>query len=167
MHLPFLKPRPLADAGKLYAAIIAETRRPNWYREAGIPDTMDGRFAVLTSLLALADIRLERGTDEARALGPRLAEAFIADMDAQMRQAGFGDPSLGKQVRMMVGALASKIDRWRLAVEAINPWDEVAAVNLYGDSPPASANAGIEATRDWWQRLQRASDADVIEGRIA
>src|SRR5215218_8556669 len=69
MHLPFLKPRPLADAGKLYAAIIAETRRPNWYREAGIPDTMDGRFAVLTSLLALADIRLKRGADEARRSG--------------------------------------------------------------------------------------------------
>src|SRR5918994_562296 len=126
MRLPFLKPKPLADAGKLYAAIVAETRRPDWYRDAGIPDTMDGRFAVLTSLLALADIRLERGTDEARALGPRLAEAFIADMDAQMRQAGFGDPSLGKQVRTMVGSLASRVDAWRRAVEALDPWDEEA-----------------------------------------
>src|SRR4029453_14195326 len=111
MRLPFLKPKPLADAGPLYAAIVAETRRPDWYRDAGVPDTMDGRFAVLTSLLALADIRLERGADDARALGPRLAEAFIADMDAQMREAGFGDPSLGKQVRMMVGSLAGKVDR--------------------------------------------------------
>src|SRR4051812_27286704 len=118
MRLPFLNPKPLADPGPLYAAIVAEARQPGWYRDAGIPDTMDGRFAVLTSLLALTDIRLERGADEARSLGPRLAEAFIADMDAQMRQAGFGDPSLGKQVRIMVGALASRVDRWRLAVEA-------------------------------------------------
>src|SRR4249919_233697 len=156
MRLPFFRPKPLADAGPLYRAIVAEARRPDWYREAQVPDTLDGRFAVLTTLLSLADIRLERGADPARELGPRLAEAFIADMDVQMREAGFGDPSLGKQVRMMVGALASRVERWRLAVEAIEPWDEVAATSLYGASPPApeAALVGIEATKAWWQRLQ-------------
>jgi cytochrome b pre-mRNA-processing protein 3 len=168
MRLPFLSPKPLADAGPLYAAIVAEARRPSWYRNAGAPDTMDGRFAVLTSLLALADIRLERGADDARALGPRLVEAFIADMDAQMREAGFGDPSLGKQVRMMVGALASRVDRWRLAVEAIEPWEDVARASLYGNSTgAATAEAGIEATKAWWQRMQQLSDAAIIAGRIA
>jgi cytochrome b pre-mRNA-processing protein 3 len=168
MRLPFLSPKPLADAGPLYAAIVAEARRPSWYRDAGVPDTLDGRFAVLTSLLALADVRLERGADDARALGPRLAEKFIADMDPQMREAGFGDPSLGRQVRMMVGALASQVDRWRLAVEAIEPWEGVVLTGLYRDSPPAAdvAEAGIEATKEWWQRLQRASDPAIIEGRI-
>jgi cytochrome b pre-mRNA-processing protein 3 len=168
MRLPFFGSRTLADAGPLYAAVVAEARQPGWYRDAGIADTLDGRFTVLTSLLALADIRLERGADDARALGPRLAEAFIADMDAQMRQAGFGDPSLGKQVRHMVGALASRLDRWRLAVEAVEPWDAVARATLYGDSQPpaAAAEAGAAATRTWWERLQRAEDSDIIEGRI-
>jgi cytochrome b pre-mRNA-processing protein 3 len=169
MRLPFFGSRKLADAGRLYAAIVAETRRPHWYRDAQVPDTLDGRFAVLTSLLALADIRLERGGNEAGALGPRLTEAFITDMDAQMREAGFNDPSLGKQVRTMVGSLASRVDKWRLAVEAIAPWDEVARGSLYGDSPPAQAASalGVEATRDWWRRLQEADDSDLIEGRIA
>lgn len=167
MRLPFFQPKRLADAGLLYAAIVAEARRPDWYRDAGVPDTMDGRFAVLASLLALTDIRLERGADEARALGPRLAEAYIADMDAQMRQAGFGDPSLGKQVRMMVGALAGRVDRWRLAVEAVEPWEDVARTSLYRESPPDSADAGIAATKAWWERLQRASDPEILAGRIA
>ena len=168
MRLPFFfANKALADAGPLYASIVAAARKPEWYRDAGVPDTMDGRFAVLTSLLALADIRLERGANSARELGPRLAECFIADMDVQMRQAGFGDPSLGKQVRTMVGALASRVDRWRLAVEAIEPWDQVASVNLYGESPPPAADAGIAATREWWERLQRASDPDIAKGRIA
>ena len=169
MRLPFFGTSKLADAGPLYAAIVAEARRPDWYREAGVPDTLDGRFAVLTSLLALADIRLERGADEARGLGPRLAEAFIADMDAQMRQAGFGDPSLGKQVRTMVGALASRVDRWRLAIEAIEPWDEVARTSLYGEALPEAdaAQAGIQGTKDWWQRLQQAADSAIVQGRVA
>ena len=169
MRLPFFGARKLADAGPLYAAIVAEARRPGWYRDGGVPDTMDGRFAVLASLLALADIRLERGADGARELGPRLTECFIADMDVQMREAGFGDPSLGKQVRMMVGSLASRIDRWRQAVEAIAPWEEVALASLYRDSAPdgGAAAKGIEATREWWRRLQEAGDTAIAEGRIA
>jgi cytochrome b pre-mRNA-processing protein 3 len=169
MRLPFLKPKPLADPAALYAAVVAAARRPDWYREAQVPDTMDGRFAVLTSLLALADIRLERGGGGTQALGPRLTEAYIADMDAQMRQAGFGDPSLGKQVRMMVGALASKVDRWRLAVASVEPWADVARASIYRDSPPAeaAAEAGIAATKAWWERLQRADDAAIIAGQIA
>ncbi len=168
MRLPFFGPRKLADADALYAAIVSEARLPYWYRDAGVPDTLDGRFAVLTSLLALADIRLERGGDEALAIGPRLTEKFIADMDAQMREAGFGDPGLGKQVRTMVGSLASRVDRWRLAVEAVKPWDETARASLYGDSPPPeAADKGIEATRDWWRRLQEAGDSALIAGKIA
>lgn len=169
MRLPFFGAKQQADAGPLYAAIVAEARLPYWYREALVPDTLDGRFAVLTSLLALADIRLERGADGARELGPRLTEAFIADMDPQMREAGFGDPSLGKQVRKMVGALASKVDQWRLAVEAIATWDKVGRASLYGDSPPGdeAAGQGIEATREWWRRLQQASDSALRDGRIA
>ena len=169
MRLPFFKPRPAPDAAPLYAAVVAETRRPGWYRDAGVPDTLDGRFAVLTSLLALADIRLERGADAARALGPRLAEQFIADMDVQMREAGFGDPSLGKQVRTMVGALAAQVDRWRRAVEAAEPWDQVALAGLYRQDRPdaAAAGIGVDATRDWWRRLQQAEDSQLAAGEIA
>jgi cytochrome b pre-mRNA-processing protein 3 len=169
MRLPFFGKPKFADAGPLYAAIVAEARRPDWYRDAGVPDTLDGRFAVLTTVLALADLRLERGGNQARELGPRLAECFIADMDVQMREQGFGDPSLGKQVRMMVGSWASKVDRWRQAVAAIAPWEEVASLSLYRDSPPDDAVAakGIEATREWWRRLQEAGDSAIAGGRIA
>ena len=169
MRLPFFKPRSAPDAAPLYAAVVAQARRPDWYRDAGVPDTLDGRFAVLTTLLALADIRLERGAEAARTLGPRLAERFIADMDAQMREAGFGDPSLGKQVRTMVGSLAAQVDRWRRAVEAVEPWDEVALAGLYRQDRPGGTTAGIgvEATRDWWRRLQQASDSQLAAGDIA
>ena len=168
MRLPFGRAKTVADADALYAAVVAEARRPHWYREAGVADTMDGRFAVLATLLALADLRLERGGDEARELGPRLAECFIADMDAQMREAGFGDPTLGKQVRKLVGSLAGRVDRWRRAVEALEPWEEAARLSLYRDSVPDGpvAEKGVEATRAWWERLQRAGDSDVLQGRI-
>ena len=167
MRLSLFRTEPYASAEPLYAAIVGEARQPHWYREAGVPDTLDGRFSVLTTLLALADLRLERGGGEARALGPRLAEAFIADMDAQMRQTGFGDPSLGKQVRMMVGSLAAKVDRWRGAVDSDEPWDEAVRASLHGEFAREQVQAAVAAAQGWWRRLLGTEDAAMLEGRIA
>ena len=103
------------DAGALYNAVVAEARQPEWYRAGAVDDTMNGRFAVLSTLAALAILRLEDGDEDAVRHSVSLTESFIADMDAQMREEGFGDPSIGKQVRLLVGALATRVDWWRRA----------------------------------------------------
>ncbi len=54
-----------SDGEALYAALVAEARRPAWYIEGGVADTLDGRFAVLSSLVALAILRLEDGRESA------------------------------------------------------------------------------------------------------
>ena len=52
---------PRDEGGPLYSVLVAEARRPAWYVEGGVADTLDGRFAVLASLVALAILRLEEG----------------------------------------------------------------------------------------------------------
>ena len=64
--MAMLRPRG-ADAGALYDAVVAEARRPAWYREGAVADSMDGRFAVLSSLTALTILRLEDGGEDALA----------------------------------------------------------------------------------------------------
>ena len=159
-----------ADAGALYAAVVAEARRPAWYQEGGVADTLDGRFAVLASLSALAILRMEEGGEEAVRHSVAFTESFIADMDAQMRQEGFGDPSIGKQVRSMVGALASRVDRWREARAGNGEWIDVVRFSIYRDAPPAAESAltySSEALRRFDEGLGGASDRNIIEGHIA
>lgn len=159
-----------ADAGALYDAVVAEARRPAWYVEGGVNDSLDGRFAVLSSLSALAILRLEEGDEAAVRHSVALTESFIADMDAQMREEGFGDPSIGKQVRGMVGALAARVDRWRRARAGEIGWDEAVKFSIYRDSLPPAETAvtySAEALRRFDEGLGGASDRDLMEGRIA
>ncbi len=158
-----------ADAGALYDAVVAEARRPAWYREGAVADTMDGRFAVLSSLAALTILRLEDGDEDAVRHSVALTESFISDMDAQMREEGFGDPSIGKQVRLMVGALATRVDWWRRARAEEMDWNEAVRLSIYGDSPPESESAltySTEALRRFNEGLGGVSDRGLLEGRI-
>jgi cytochrome b pre-mRNA-processing protein 3 len=167
MRWPLFRSDKLADSGPLYAAVVAEARRPEWYRDGGVADTMDGRFAVLATLLALTDLRLGRGGETASALAPRLTEMFVADMDAQLRETGLGDPALGKQVRLMVGALASRIDRWRAVEDGADEAEAVRASLYRGDDPGSAAMAAAAALAGGWrERLERASDEALAQGGL-
>ena len=161
---------PRNDAGPLYAALVAEARRPAWYVEGGVADTLDGRFAVLASLVALAILRLEGGGEEAVRGSVALTESFITDMDAQMREQGFGDPSVGKQVRSMVGALASRVDRWRHARAGAVEWADAVRFSVYRDALPAAETAATyagEALRRLDEGLSGASDETLLKGVLA
>jgi cytochrome b pre-mRNA-processing protein 3 len=162
--------RPGQDSGPLYAALVAEARRPDWYRQGGAEDSLDGRFAVLASLVALAILRLEAGGEDAARAGVSLTEAFIADMDAQMREAGFGDPSLGKQVRHMVGALASRVERWRAVTDNATPaeWAEAVRFSLHREATvdESAATFAAESLRRFHEGLGGKSDDDIVAGRI-
>jgi cytochrome b pre-mRNA-processing protein 3 len=159
-----------SEGEALYAALVAEARRPAWYMEGGVADTLDGRFAVLSSLVALAIVRLEDGGESAVRGSVALTESFIADMDAQMREEGFGDPSIGKQVRSMVGALASRVDRWRHARSGEVAWDDAVRFSIYRDAPPAAETAATfsaEALRRFDEGMAGTSDEALLKGVLA
>ncbi len=166
--MAMLRPRS-SDAATLYDSLVTEARRPGWYVEGQVADSLDGRFRVLATLVALAILRLEQGSEEAVRHSVALTEAFIADIDVQMRETGFSDTSLGKQVRHMVGALATRVDWWRGATAPDGDWPEAVRLSLY---PRQGAGEGAvmyssEALRRLFEGLGGASDAALIAGRLA
>ncbi len=120
----------------LYEAIVARGRAPHWYLRGGVPDTLDGRFDMITAIMCLVMLRLEALA--APATSARLAEDFIADMDAQLRQSGVGDVGIGKHVGQMMALLGGRLGAYR---EGLAAGDLTGALtrNLYrGDAPPAA-----------------------------
>lgn len=167
--LGFLFPGLTAARGQpLFDALVAEARSPHWFIAGRVADSLDGRFAVLASVLALAIVRLDRGGEEARAASVALTERFVETMDAEHRQMGVSDPGIGKQVRKLVTSLGRRAELWRRAVEGECGWDEAVAASLYaGNAAAAGADHGGAALRALWRRLEETADTNLAKGRIA
>ena len=168
--LRFLFPRLTAEPSRgaeLFAWVTQQARSPHWYRDGAVEDTIDGRFAMLATIAALASVRLEH-TGEGETRGSvALTERFIEVMEAEHREIGLGDPAVGRTVRKLVGSLARRVELWRSALSG-GDWNETARRSVYGEAtPPEEAqNHTSSSLRELWSRLEAATDAAVAEGRI-
>jgi cytochrome b pre-mRNA-processing protein 3 len=159
--LSYLFPRLTPQRGTaLFGAVTGRARQPHWYVEGKVPDTLDGRFGVLATIVALVVVRLEQLGDEGEAASVALTERFIEAMETDHRELGLGDPTLGKTVRKLVGALGRRVELWRSAVDG--DWEAAAAESLKGGDPRYCA----EAFRTLWADLGRRDGAELLEGRL-
>ena len=150
----------------LWRATIAEARDPRWYRELGAADSVGGRFDIVTLVLALVLLRLERepGTGDASV---KLTELFIEDMDAQLRQSGVGDLMVGKHVGKLMAVLGGRMGALREALgQGEAALEEVVVRNatmLEGArfAPLAAALRALEA------RLAALPGDRLLEGTFA
>ena len=82
----------------IYGMIVAKARDPLFYRDLGVPDTVDGRFDLILLHMWMVLRRLRRdaaGPDRAQALFDR----FCTDMDDNLREMGVGDLTVPKRMQ--------------------------------------------------------------------
>src|SRR5271156_4848457 len=96
----FRKPRvaPRGTIEAIYGMIVTQAREPLFYRNLGVPDTVNGRFDLLVLHLWMVLRRVESiegGTETCQALFDR----FCDDMDANLREMGVGDLTVPKRMQ--------------------------------------------------------------------
>ncbi len=152
-----------------YAAIVAQARRPRWYRDDGVADTMDGRFDMVSTVLALVLLRLDALGGPAREVGARLTELFIDDMDGQLRQNGIGDIVVGKHIGRMMSQLGGRSAAYR---EALGTRGDLAAaltrnIHRAPDAAPVAPALLVQDIRALVDALARRDLAMLVAGDIA
>jgi cytochrome b pre-mRNA-processing protein 3 len=151
----------------LFDALTQEARRPDWYVDGGVPDTFDGRFAVLATVTALALVRLERDGEAGNRASVALTERFVEVMESEHRQLGIGDPTLGRVVRKLVGMVARRTGLWRAALTSGGDWAAPTRESLYKSEVSDGALRHSAATlHALWQRLDGASLDRLQDGEI-
>ena len=159
------KPDPRDDLRALWQAVIDEARRPDWYTQAGAVDTVQGRFDMITAVLAAVLVRTER-SEALEVPSVMLTELFIEDMDGQLRELGIGDPVVGKHVGKVVSAMGGRLTAYRegLAGDDATLADAVRRNLTMRDGADGMAIArGLRALAE---RLARTSDDQLLAGTI-
>ncbi|MFN4096859.1 MAG: ubiquinol-cytochrome C chaperone family protein [Sphingomonas sp.] len=162
--------KPENPAAALYQAVVARGREPHWYEAGAVPDSVNGRFDMIASVLAMVMLRIEHDADAAVTTA-RLTECFVDDMDGQLRQIGIGDVVVGKGIGKMMALLGGRIGAYRDALaEGAEPGAFEAALlrNLYrGEDPGADAVAhSATGLRDLRARLAGVTHEDLLTGRL-
>lgn len=153
---------------ELFDLALAEAGRPDWFIAGEVPDTVNGRFAVLATVIALITVRLEREGQQGQRGSIALTERLVETLDAEIREMGVGDPTLGKQVRKLVGAVGGRVERWRALVGTNDSWAPEVRRSLYLDEQvDDDAVAYSEsALRAFWKQLGDSDLEQIAEGRI-
>jgi cytochrome b pre-mRNA-processing protein 3 len=82
----------------IYGMIVTQAREPLFYRDLGVPDTVNGRFDLLVLHLWMVLRRLKTIEGGAE-LSQALFDGFCDDMDANLREMGVGDLTVPKRMQ--------------------------------------------------------------------
>jgi cytochrome b pre-mRNA-processing protein 3 len=150
----------------LFARVVAEARKPHWYQDGQVPDTLDGRFAALATACAMVIVRLEKGSEASEYASVAVTERFVEAMDSEHRELGMNDPGLGRRVRKLLASLERRVDDWRAATSGERDWNETVESSLYRSQAAAdpALKHSAASLRDLWERLGAASEAKLIKG---
>ena len=149
----------------LYRAVVAEAREPGWYREGQVPDTVDGRFDMVATVTGLVLLRLEAEGEAGREPSALLAELFVEDMDASLRQIGVGDYVVGKHIGRMMSALGGRLGSLRSEREEGGDYRTYVRHNVFHDTPPSEG--AVEQVASRLGRMGAALDAQPVAELLA
>src|ERR1700692_2600765 len=112
----------------LYGMIVAQARAAPFYRNYGVPDTVNGRFEMVVLHTVLVLRRLETEPQGVRELGQGIFDRFCADMDGSLREMGVGDLAVPDKMRKIGEAFYGRQSVYAAALAAPDPEPLIAAL---------------------------------------
>ena len=154
---------------QIHGEIVAAARAPALYQEAGVADTIEGRFEMVVLHAGLVVRRLLALGPEAGDMAQELVDRVFRGFEDALREMAIGDAGVARRIKTMAGGFAG---RSRAYAAALDSGDEAAlaaalARNVYGASaapPEATGLARRAATVA--AALDQARYEDFAAGRF-
>jgi cytochrome b pre-mRNA-processing protein 3 len=148
-----------------YSRVVEQARRPVFYADYGVPDSLDGRFELICLHAFLYLQRLKRERDAGAPLGQSFFDEMFGDFDRCLREMGTGDLGVGRQVNRMAEAFYGRIKAYEEGLEAGSSLAAALARNLYGT---ASADEDcLAALADYTRAQARALSEQTAAALLA
>ena len=152
----------------VYRAIVAQSRQPVFYAEWGVPDTVTGRFDMLSLHMSLVFRRLSGAGKAANDFAQALFDLFFKDMDRNLREMGAGDFSVPKKIRNMGNLFYGLMTNVNEAMERGDRAgaEEVLRRNLFDGAEAAQVGRLADYLEAEYAKLKLQPVDAVIGGKV-
>jgi len=159
------KNRNQAIVDRQYAALTSAARVPFFYSDLDVPDTVMGRFEMLSVVMILFFRRTAKSGASGQELAQEIVDAFFQDIDHSIRELGIGDQSVPKRMQKLAGMFYGRVEAYAAALEAKDGETLAAALrrNIYPEKQEAPAMRGLA---DWMIGAEAAL-AGISEDEIS
>ncbi|GEM_PF-210562 len=124
-------------ARQLYTQVVDQARQPAFYRDLGVPDTIDGRFEMIVLHMVMMLRALRRDGDDGIELGQLVFDVMMDDMDSSLREMGVGDLGVGRRVKAMAQGFYGRATAYEAALATDEETlDQALRRNLYATAEP-------------------------------
>ena len=163
-----LQPAP-ASADALYGVIVQQARQPAFYVDDGVPDTVAGRFDMITLHAYIVMRRLNKLGQEGGAVSQSLFDTMFLDMDRNMREMGVGDIVVGKRIKALAISFYGRIKAYEVGLaDSDGPLAEALDRNVFaGAAAPGAAQALANYLRSSIASLGQIPLQELMDGRLA
>lgn len=126
-------------ARALYDRAVEQAREPDFYADRGVPDTIEGRFDLLSLHVALLCRRLARTGRPGQALAQALFDTMFSDMENNLREIGVSDTSMGRSVKTMAKGFLGRAEAYGRALSGEDDLGAALRRNLYAGAEAEAA----------------------------
>ncbi|MCX8504392.1 MAG: ubiquinol-cytochrome C chaperone [Beijerinckiaceae bacterium] len=147
---------------RLYKAVVEQSRSVTFYQTIGVPDTLEGRFELLTLHMTLISRRLKALPSPGPDMSQDLVDLTFAQFETALREIGVGDISIPKRMKVMASAYLGRASAYDEALRKNEAGllAEALARNLFGNAEKPS-NAVEKVTNYVIQSSQALENAVI------
>lgn len=100
-----------------YEHLTQAARRPLFYSDMGVPDTVLGRFEMLTVVLILYFRRTAQSERSGQEIAQEIIDYFFEDIDHSIRELGVGDVGVPKRVKKFARMYYGRLESYAAALD--------------------------------------------------
>lgn len=133
-----------AIVARQYEILTEAARQPALYQAFHVPDTVMGRFEMLSAVLILYFRRTRSSARAGQEIAQEIIDAFFEDVDHSIRELGVGDVSVPKRMKKFAGMFYGRLESYAAALDGGDraALAEALRRNIYpkaGEAAPAMA----------------------------
>ena len=103
---------------KQYATLTKAARHPYLYEALEVPDTVMGRFEMLSAMLILYFRRTRTSDTSGQEIAQEIVDAFFEDVDHSIRELGVGDAGVPKRMKKFAGMFYGRLEAYAASLDS-------------------------------------------------